>query len=135
MSLRVYVAGGSTERLTVVRPMMNRLRSEGIVITHDWTACEGYDRGSTLDERRAWAEMDLEGVRSADLVWIMVPEVMSVGAAVEMGAALTQRSDKLIMVSGPRNECIFYNLCNCFAKHEDAFAEILALDEDCGDVE
>lgn len=123
MKLRIYVAGGSTERLTVVRPMIDRLKAEGVDITHDWTQCEGYDRSPAPGERIGWARQDLRGVEDAHIVWVMVPKEPSTGAAVEMGAALVHGTP--IIVSGRNGSCIFYDLCLCFDTHEEALAEIL----------
>jgi nucleoside 2-deoxyribosyltransferase len=100
--MKLYIAGGSSERLTIVRPYVDRAIAAGLTITHDWTRCEGYDRASTYQERRAWAEDDLGGVRRADVVWIIVQAERSEGAGVELGAALIL--GRRVVVSGPRAE-------------------------------
>lgn len=97
---KVFVSGGTSERLTVVRPYVDGLIRRGFEITHDWTRCPLYDRESTEDERREQARRDLNGVRAADLVWLMMPEAKSEGAHVELGASLILC--KPTVVSGPR---------------------------------
>ena len=125
--MRVYVAGGSDERITHARAMIDRLTKCGIIITHDWTRCEGYGRESSENERRCWAMQDIEGVRSADVVWVMVPDRRSEGSACELGAALAL--GKRVIVSGPhvkQPSRIFCLLAEDYATHEEAFAEIVA---------
>lgn len=123
--MKVYVAGGSDERDTVAQPMIDRLRAAGVEITHDWTRCEGYERDSATAERAEWARQDLEGVRAADIVWMMVPAERSTGASAEFGAALALR--KRVIVSGPQARgSIFFLLAEHFRTHEEAFTEITA---------
>lgn len=97
--LRVYVAGASSERFTVIRPTISRLRAVGCVVTHDWTTCPGFDRPSTEEEKRQWAAEDLQGVRSADLLWYMAPVDKSEGSHGELMAAIVL--GKRTVVSGP----------------------------------
>lgn len=123
-AFRVYVCGGSAERFEI-RNMLRRLQEEGIAIAHDWTVCEGYDRPSTLAERRSWAREDLEGVRMADLVWLMAPHNPSEGAFAEFGAAVILR--KRVFVSGPhalRDSRVFSLMGEYFATHAEAFAAV-----------
>ncbi len=123
---RIYVAGSSSERLTVVRPMILRLRGVGCVLTHDWTVCPGYDRPGTQSELREWARGDLLGVQAADIVWVMMPEAPSEGATGELCAALVL--NKTVFVSGPhatRAGRIFPLLASRVCEnHEDAFRVI-----------
>lgn len=122
----VYVAGGSEERLTVVRPMIEALAEHGIHVTYDWTRSPGYDRPLTPAEVRNQARLDLEGVRAAGLVWIMAPEGKSEGCATELGAALAL--GKMVFLSGPhalRESRIFATLgSRIFATHAAAFRAI-----------
>jgi len=126
-SLRIYVAGGSDERLSVVRPMIERLGESGFVVTHDWTRCEGYDRKYTDDELRQWARLDADGVASADVVWVMTPVMRSEGAGTELGMAIVP--GKHVIVSGPHaRRNIFAMLATSIVNtHEEAFAEIVGL--------
>ena len=124
---RIYVAGGSGERLTVVQPMIRRLQAEGARITHDWTLCPGFDYDGTPAELAGWAREDLEGVRNADLVWVMVPEDKSEGAHAELGAAIIL--GKTVFASGPHcysARRIFPLLASrVFATHDAAFRAIV----------
>lgn len=123
--LRVYVAGGSAER-AIVQPLLTALRAGGCVITHDWTVCEGYDRPSEPEERQDWARQDLDGVRSAEIVWLVAPEGKSEGSATELGAALAL--GLRVLVSGPhamRKDRIFALLGALYDTHQEALDEIL----------
>lgn len=124
---KAYLAGGSDERLTIVRPMIERVTSAGVDVTFDWTRSPGYDRPSTWPERTIWARLDLEAVRVADVVWILCPEAKSEGCAAELGAALAL--DKRVLVSGPhaRQESRLFNLLASavYMTHEDAFRALI----------
>jgi hypothetical protein len=121
--MRIYVAGGSDERLTVVRPYVDRLIAIGHVITHDWTRCEGYERPHPARDRIRWASQDLTGVSMADVVWLIVPEAKSEGSHAELGAALALR--KRVIVSGRKVKAwgrIFTRLAHeTYETHEGAF--------------
>jgi nucleoside 2-deoxyribosyltransferase len=125
--VRIYVAGGSDERIEVARHAIDMLIKNGFTVTHDWTRCEGYDRIHTDDERRAWAGLDVEGVRSADVVWAMAPAEKSEGTATEIGIALAL--GKLLIVSGPRARGnIFATLAaQIHETHDRAFRAIVDL--------
>ncbi len=125
--LKVYVAGGSSERAGCSM-WIARLRERGIEITHDWTACGGYGRPSSVAERLTWAHQDLEAVRRADLVWVLMPDKMSEGATGEMVGALILK--KTVFVSGPhalRESRIFSLLARHFPAHDDALREICSM--------
>jgi hypothetical protein len=127
---RVYLAGGSDERLTVVRPYIERATAAGIEVTFDWTRSPGYDRESTVTERAKWASLDLEAVRSADIVWVLCPDAKSEGCSAELGAALAL--GKRVLVSGPharRESRLFNLLASFYGSPENAFG---ALVEMCG---
>jgi hypothetical protein len=91
---KIYIAGGSTERLTVVKSWMDQVRaySTKFKITHDWTTDPGYDAPSK-DQGYESALKDLrEGIDPADVVWLIVPEKPSEGQAVELGYAYAKAS-------------------------------------------
>lgn len=125
---RVYIAGGSSERLTVVRPLIELARVLGVDVVHDWTADPGWDLGRmpTSEEFRESALRDLDAIRRADVVWLVVPAQKSEGAAAEIGYALALK--KRLIVSGEvgaRN--IFALLArpeDVFASHEEALARL-----------
>ena len=124
-AMKVYVAGAYGERLTRVRPMIDRLQATGIVeITHDWTRVEAPavpESDMSSDFRRRCVGDDLRGVRSADVFWLMVPPYgEGAGCWVEMGHALHKCR---IIVSGPyRERSIFTELANMsFPTDDEAF--------------
>lgn len=120
----LYLAGGSDERLTIVRPMIERITIAGIPVTYDWTRSPGYDRPLSPEEVRAQASLDLEAVRAADIVWVLCPEAKSEGAATELGAALIL--GKTVLLSGPfalRDSRIFNRLAShVLPTHERGFS-------------
>lgn len=133
MKKLIYVAGGSTERLTVVRPRMAQVVAAGWELTHDWTTCEGYDGPFPPEAQHEAALLDLEGIRRADVVWFLWPEKHSEGIGVELGYALALfpngvREAKHLVVSGPFfGRCIFAGLVqHAFETHGEALAHILA---------
>jgi hypothetical protein len=124
LTRRIYVAGGSTERLSVVRPWMDMLRNVGWTITHDWTESEGYDRQFTHEEQQHNAKLDLDGVLAADWVWLLVPATKSEGLSVELGAALAR--GKPTVASGAHvGRSIFHTLVPCFLRHAEAYSHLL----------
>lgn len=126
--MRVYVAGGSSERLTVVRPFIDRLLAAGVTVTHDWTRCEGYDQAPIDAQLRGYAQRDLVGVSAADVFWLIAPEDKSEGSASELGAALIL--GKRVLVSGPMAMAlgrIFTLLASEIHRmHETAFEAIVS---------
>jgi len=96
---RIYVAGGSSERLAV-RGWIERLTATGLYeVTHDWTRDPGYDEPRSLERDQRAAELDIvQGVRAANLVWYLVPDNMSEGASFELGYAHGRR--KRVLLSG-----------------------------------
>jgi len=127
--MRLYIAGGSDERLTVVRPYIDRMIAHGVTITHDWTRCEGYDREHTDDERRAWALADEKGVESADLVWIIVPDAKSEGSATEIGIARGRRIQFIASGARARGNIFVLLAASIFDAHESAFRAIVDVHE------
>lgn len=91
-TMSLYIAGGSSERLTVCQPRIDRAMQLGARITYDWTRTPNYDvtRPSDLSIR-ADAERDIAAVLRADILWIMVPQQLSEGASTELGVALGAR--------------------------------------------
>ena len=107
MGLRVYLAGGAAERLTVCRPLIDRLFAAGVAVTYDWTRDPGWDNHApTLEDLERAARADLEAVRACDLLWYVAPAPASgksEGAATELGAALAL--GRRVVVSGAWAEC------------------------------
>lgn len=132
---KIYVAGASAE-LAMIQGFMAKLRaSDKFSVTYDWTvdvAKHGSTgEGLTREERRGHAAKDIEGVREADLFWMLVPSGRGVGAWVELGAAIIRSHDcdvkPGIVVSGDLS-CIFTELADKrFATHDEALAWLLEM--------
>ena len=100
MGLRVYLAGGAAERLTVCRPLILRLQAAGVEVTHDWTCDPGWDDPApTRAALEAAARADLAGVLACEVLWYVAPATKSEGSAAELGAALAL--GRKVVVSGP----------------------------------
>src|SRR5271154_7423647 len=118
MSLRVYVATAFPEKDRLAVPWMNKLREAGLENTHDWTVTENPPGGETvmpLTEQSFLTTYALNGVRSADVVWVLAPETGGTGCWIEMGYGLAL--EKYVVVSGPRRT-IFTTKANYFTSHE-----------------
>lgn len=150
--MKIYIAGPSKD-LSLAETWIARCRTAGFEITHDWVAAirhadEGtnpkpavlingkYAMASDLDERRrGWSLTDIDGVTSADVLWLLVDKnAPSTGSWVELGYALAQRSrygaPHTIVASGDVYESIFTALATvCCRTHEEAFANIESLIE------
>jgi hypothetical protein len=140
---RVYIAGGSTERIDVGQKWIQRAREAGIEVAYDWTACDSYDPDWLLgwldkNVHQAWqgvAKRDFDAVLSADIVWILVPQQLSEGAATELGIALAARAlagHRMILVASGKSvhRNLFNRLTNAqFDAHEAAFEYVRGL---CG---
>lgn len=129
LPLRVYVAGGSSERLLVQR-WIDELVRQGIKVTLDWTRDPAWDLGRTPthEELAAIAAREEEAIDAAHMVWRLVPVAKSEGSAHEGGYASAK--GKLRIVSGEvgaRN--VFELLPDVlrFATHEEAAAHIVSL--------
>ncbi len=90
--------------------MMERLRAGGHEITHDWVSII-MDRGeanptdASVEERRAWADEDLAGVRAADAMVLLMPEGSGLGCFWEAGYA--QALGIPMLVVGQASRTIF----------------------------
>jgi Nucleoside 2-deoxyribosyltransferase len=132
--VNVYVAGAWIEQETRARPWIAKLRAAGIHITHDWTVAEARpgvtsDAELTPEERRAFAKADFDGVRNADVVWLLAPnEKGACGAWVELGIALGSGIG-IIYVSGLKaKRSIFTELAMlACSTDEEAFQHITQL--------
>lgn len=122
---RLYIAGASAE-IDMVAAYMKMARERGWAITFDWTrdvfearAAGVADSALSDDRRAALAVLDLEGVRLADAVWLLVPPPgRSAGAWLELGYAISMQ--KRIVVSGDYRRSIFTSLASkCFEHHTE----------------
>ena len=101
----LYIAGGSSERLTVCQPRIDRAIQAGATITYDWTRTPNYDVTRPSETSlRADAARDVRAVLRADVLWILAPQQLSEGASTELGLALGARGvgewDGHIVISG-----------------------------------
>lgn len=127
----VYVAS-ATEQYALVEHFVDRLRAAGIDISYEWTPdykAGGFKADAKLSDlhRRYIAKMDSQGVREADLVWVVTPELKEHGCGmwVEMGIAVAL--SKRIVVSGPLcRRTVFSELAEArFHAHDQAFQYIV----------
>lgn len=97
--MKVYVAGGSSER-GMVGNWIAALVALGVEVTLDWTRGAEWDldREPTREELERCAATDLDAIRRADMVWLLVPQLKSEGSAAELGFALAL--GKTVVVSG-----------------------------------
>jgi hypothetical protein len=85
----LYIAGGSSERLTVGRLWIDRAIAEGARITYDWSRANGYEQERPSDTLRLGnAMVDVQAVIGAGVFWLLAPEAMSEGASTELGVAI-----------------------------------------------
>jgi nucleoside 2-deoxyribosyltransferase len=136
----IYVAGGWLEKDTIVVPLLRRLRAEGIEVSYDWTGdgpsavtVEEHIKAEaslSQDERKMFAFRDYEGVKNADLVWLVVPGYEgSTGSWTELGLALA--FGKPVIVSGAgHKKNIFTTLSQQICEtHEEGFQKVLRVKE------
>lgn len=120
--MKIYVAS-KFENTLAVQIMHRVLREAGHEITHDWTV---EDLAAENDPALAvrCAIDDVEGVEDADAVVLLMHPNMK-GAWVEFGIALA-RFIPIVVVGGPRFECIFERLPSV-AHVDDATGALAAL--------
>lgn len=106
--MKIYVAAASAE-IERASAFMQFVRELGHDITHDWVpelrAQSVPESQLPVAVRRASAQADLDGVRRADLLVVLVPHeaVPSRGTWVELGYALGLRS---VTDLAPRVWCV-----------------------------
>jgi hypothetical protein len=132
--LPLYIAGGSSERLMVGRPWIDRAREAGARITFDWSRASGYDEQLGEKERLTDVMNDIGAVMRAGVFWLLAPAEVSEGAATELGIAIataikTRTADKprtRIVISGPHANRNFFALIadEIHATHEEAWEAI-----------
>lgn len=128
MTLRIYVAGPSSEPERV-RRAMDEVRVRGWAVAQDWLAdIEREGAANPVDDevRRRCARADLDAVAQADVFWLLAPCQPTRGAWVELGQALAERETQrhllesdpagdpplVIMVSGDCKQSIFCSLAD-----------------------
>lgn len=123
---RIYVAGASKEVDDCARDI-RACRAIGYDCTHDWTrsviehrAKGETDKSLSQAERGGYAAGDLDGVRACDIFWLRVPKGGSLGAWVELGAAIVL--GKHILISEDHGRSIFTSLAHV---HRSTHAEAI----------
>jgi hypothetical protein len=131
----LYIAGGSSERLTVVRPLIDACLAAGVSITLDWTRLPEWDdpQQQTHEFYRMRARQDLDALARAQLFWLVVPEQKSEGSAAELGYALAfEELGHDIIISGTTGTIgarnIFVLLADrIFTEHKEALAFVISV--------
>lgn len=110
----IYVAASSQEA-ELASDLAKLLKNAGWRITHSWFQefvvdgrVPGRDRDVPTDVRTSAAKTDIDAVLQASWLWLLVPQGSSVGAWVELGAAIA--SGRRIVVSGDWRRTIFSEL-------------------------
>ena len=86
--MKVYVSGTS-KRVSLANEVMQHLQDEGHCVTLDWTIDIPNEDSMDAEQLAARAASTINAVNEADvLVLLMTKEMRSVGAMVEVGAAL-----------------------------------------------
>lgn len=133
--MRVYIAGSSkpTERARAKR-WHTSLRKLGVEVTSTWIESvekhgAGNPREMSISEREACARSCIDGVRAADLLWLLVPplEAPSRGAWFELGLMYEASSRALpsMICSGDTKQSIFCALGQECIDDAEAFVEVL----------
>lgn len=141
--MKVYLAASSRD-LTLVQYWMDACEAAGgITISYNWIPdVERAVRGASVSDEtmREVAQRDAEGVRTADVVWVLCTERPTAGAWWELGYACGLWSTStetlaslgrapVVIVSGEYRRCIFTVLDSIqrFDTHEAAFAWLVEL--------
>ncbi len=130
----VYVASSLTN-IERAKAIISHLAKVGFYITYDWTvyadttAPDGNQ--GTSEERKQAAQLDMDGVRAADVVLVLTPDQKEQGAGylVEMGMAIAL--DKIVYCTGLlMNRSVFHELTTRFDTDEAAIADIIHLSKE-----
>jgi hypothetical protein len=117
---RIYVAAAS-EDFARARAVIELLGVLGLEVTHDWTPeveehLHAPPREYEPGEPEEYARLDMEGVRSADVVLCLTPSKKRQGcglyAELGMGVVLGKR---VIVTGAHRGRCIFAALAETYA--------------------
>lgn len=120
--MKIYIATRFEDK-PLAAYWVKRLRDAGIEITHNWSAVEEVNDAAANPARRTeYAEADFNGVVSADLVWVLSPEVGGRGCWTEMGIALGRQIP--VVLSGALGLNIFDEFSMNFRTHTAAFRHI-----------
>lgn len=129
--MKIYIAA-KFENKTVVRRLHSILRDKGYEITHDWTTEELGDRTGVeaTSYLRRCAELDVKGVRDADIV-LLINDPKGFGLMVELGIAIAERTPVVVIGANLRDTPFFY-LDNVICAHDERDA-MRVIDDLTGD--
>jgi hypothetical protein len=112
--MNVYLSTASAE-LSLATGYMDRLEAAGHHV-HRWDrdvaaarAAGMTDADLPVDVRDACALGDTEAIDEADIFWLLVPSMPSVGAWIEFGFALGRYDGPRLVVSGDGGRSIFFS--------------------------
>jgi hypothetical protein len=127
--MKIYLAASSAE-IERARTWHARLTIAGINVVSTWISVidkvgATNPTDATVEQRREWSALDLDEVRSADVLWFLVPPraVPTRGAWIEVGTAYN--ANKLLVFSGETSQSIFCALGMECATDDEAFARIV----------
>lgn len=132
--MRVYLSGSSAPlEIDRVALWHNRLTKAGIHAVSTWPAViaasgsVGNPRDASIDQRRTWSQIDLAEVRTADVLWFLVPSMLipTRGAWLEMGVAIERGAP--VISSGDTKQSIFTALGDEYETDDEAFAALCML--------
>jgi hypothetical protein len=122
--VKIYIAGSSHE-LDLVSRYMRAVERQGHELTYDWVSAvkqEGAANAITLEKACTYAQLDLDAVAQAHVLWLLVPDIGGRGCWVEYGFALAS-DDIVTVVSGVHAVSIFSSLADHrFGAHDDALS-------------
>jgi hypothetical protein len=142
VKLSMYIAGSSAEAGTI-RTYAERLEKTGLVhMTLPWwrTSPEtwsGRDDRLTVQEQQRFASDCLEGIAQARCIWVLWPTRPSIGAYIELGAALERKrvigTPYLVLTGAAPSQSVFCGLADYRdVVHELGFMEVLRYAEGRG---
>lgn len=119
--MNIYCAGASKE-ITRIERWVKRLKESRINVVSTWIDVirivgQANPTDALPEQYKAWAEKDLAEVRSADILWLFLPECETIGAYVELGYAFC--AGKMICASG-KHRPIFTNGLAKYHSYYDA---------------
>lgn len=132
----IYLAGSSNELPRVKRAAqwLERLNAElkeagdEAVITNAWwtdvESAGANPAGAESHARRAWAAADLQGVKDADIFWMLFPEEPTSSGGCFWEAGFADSLDTQMVLSGPTERSIFSARACEYASDEAAFRYI-----------
>lgn len=128
MTTRVYVAGASSELGRAERAMDMIRAMPGKTLAMDWTV-DIREHGASVpvgwspDQKRKQAWICLEAVRTANVVWLLVPGAPSQGCWAEWGAAYAWH--KHLVASGVHENSLFSSLTRYCPDTDSEAAKII----------